>query len=255
MASFRAVLLDLDGVLYVGDGILPGSAEAIRRLRRANIPLCFVTNTSRKPRRVILERLGGMGLDVRDTELLTPARAAVAWLEAHRCGAHFLIHDDIREDFSGIGDGIDAAVVIGDAADGFTYDALNECFRRIVGGAPFLALARNRYFMESVGISLDMGAYVVGLEYATGKTALTLGKPSLTFFETALGIVGCKASEAAMIGDDVEADVNGSIAAGLKGILVRTGKYRPGDDERVAAGGHVADNVSAAVEFVLGMRR
>ena len=255
MASLRAVLLDLDGVLYIGDGILPGAAEAIRRLRRARIPLCFVTNTSRKPRRVILERLSVMGLDVRDAELLTPARAAVAWLEAHRCGAHFLIHDDIREDFSGVGTGLDAAVVIGDAADGFTYDALNECFRRIMNGAPFLALARNRYFMESDGINLDMGAYVVGLEYATGRTAVTIGKPSRTFFETAIGIVGCTANETAMIGDDVDADVNGAIATGLRAILVRTGKYRSADDERVAAGGYVADNVGAAVDFVLGMHK
>jgi HAD superfamily hydrolase (TIGR01458 family) len=255
MSLLRGVLLDLDGVLYVGDRILPGATGAIRRLRDADLPVCFVTNTTRKPRRVILERLTGMGLDVRDDELLTPSRAAIEWLELQGRAAHLLIHDDLREDFAGIGDGPGAAVVLGDAADGFTYDALNECFRRIADGAPFLALARNRYFMESDGISLDLGAYVVGLEYATGQPAVVLGKPAPAFFEAALAIVGCAAAEAAMIGDDVEADVNGAIEAGLNGILVRTGKYRPGDDQRLDAGGRVADNVGAAVDLVLGVRR
>jgi HAD superfamily hydrolase (TIGR01458 family) len=254
MGSLRGVLLDLDGVLYIGDHVLPGAMEAIRRLRDAELPVCFVTNTTRKPRRVVLERLAGMGLDVRDEELLTPARAAIDWLESQGRPAHLLVHEDLREDFTGVSDGPGAAVVLGDAADGFTYKSLNECFRRISDGAPFLALARNRYFMESDGISLDLGAYVVGLEYATGQAAIVLGKPAPAFFEAAVAVVGCAADETAMIGDDVEADVNGAIEAGLGGILVRTGKYRPGDDERLDAGGLVADNVAAAVDLLLGAK-
>jgi len=248
----RAILFDIDGVLHVGDDPLPGASDAIARARNAGVDLCFVTNTTRKPRRRILERMASMSLDVREEELLTPSRTAIEWLKTDGRPAHLLIHPDLAEDFAGVGDGDNAAVLIGDAADGFTYDALNRCFRRIMGGAPFLAMARNRYFRESDGLSLDMGAYVVGLEYATGREAITLGKPSRAFFDAALSIVGCKADEAAMIGDDVEADVNGAVDAGLTGVLVRTGKYNRDDDSRLAEGGLIEDDVAAAVERLVG---
>ena len=254
MARFDAVLCDIDGVLHVGDTPLSGASRAIERLRSAGIRLCFLTNTTRKPRRIILSRLNGMGLDIRGEELLTPSRAALDWLAAKQRKAHLLIHPDLREDFAGVEDGPDAAVVLGDAAEGFTYAALNECFRRIVSEAPFLALARNRYFRESDGLSLDMGAYVVGLEYATGREAITLGKPARAFFEAALSIAGADAKSAVMIGDDVEADVNGAIAAGLHGILVQTGKYAETDKASLAKGGIVARDIGAAVDSVIGDR-
>jgi HAD superfamily hydrolase (TIGR01458 family) len=251
MAQIKAILFDIDGVLHVGDQSLPGARRAIELARSAGVALCFLTNTTRKPRRTILARLAAMDLDVRERELLTPSRAALDWLSAEGRPAHLLIHPALGEDFEAVRDGPDAAVVIGDAADGFTYAALNACFRRLMDGAPFLALARNRYFRESDGISLDMGAYVVGLEYATGREAITLGKPSHQFFETALSIVGCEADDATMIGDDVDADVNGAIAAGLSGILVRTGKYNKDDDARLVAGGRIEDDVAAAVDRLL----
>jgi HAD superfamily hydrolase (TIGR01458 family) len=252
MARPTAVLCDIDGVLHVGEAPLPGAQRAIERMREAGIGLCFLTNTTRRPRRAILERLSRMGLDVRAEELLTPSRAALDWLGRERLRAHLLIHPDLVEDFAGVSDGPAAAVVLGDAADGFTYRALNECFRRILDGAPFLALARNRYFREPDGLSLDMGAYVVGLEFATGRAAITLGKPSPEFFEAALRIAGGEAATAVMIGDDVEADVNGAISAGLRGILIRTGKYRPGDDAVLSAGGAIFDGIAAAVAALLG---
>ena len=254
MDSIKAVLCDIDGVLHVGNTPIPGAQRAIQRLRSAGFKLCFLTNTTRKPRRAILDRLAGMRLDIRGEELLTPSRAALDWLAAERRKAHLLIHPDLREDFAGIEDDPDAAVVLGDAAEGFTYDALNECFRRILAGAPFLALARNRYFRETDGLSLDMGAYVVGLEYATGREAITLGKPARAFFEAALSIVGADANDTIMIGDDVEADVNGAIEVGLRGILVRTGKYHEKDDPLLAPGGMIVANIEAAADCVMGDR-
>ncbi len=254
MAETKAVLCDIDGVLHVGDAPVPGAPRAIERMRSAGLKLCFLTNTTRKPRRAILERMARMGLDIRGEELLTPSRAALDWLAAERRPAHLLIHPDLSEDFAGVEDGPNAAVVLGDAAEGFSYEALNECFRRVLAGAPFLALARNRYFREADGLSLDMGAYVVGLEYATGREAITLGKPALAFFDAALSIVKTEAGRAVMIGDDVAADVNGAIAAGLRGILVQTGKYGPQDDTVLPKGGTIARDIVAAVESLIGNR-
>lgn len=89
------------------------------------------------------------------------------------------------------------------------------------------------------------------LEYASGKTAALLGKPAPAIFRATLDSVGCRAAEAVMIGDDVDSDVNGAIEAGLAGILVRTGKYRPGDESCLKPGGVVVDDIDAATTVAL----
>lgn len=73
---------------------------------------------------------------------------------------------------------------------------------------------------------MDIGGFVDGLEYASGVKAMIIGKPSADFFQIALDDMGLKPGEAAIIGDDIDADVGGGQQAGLKGILVKTGKYR-----------------------------
>jgi ribonucleotide monophosphatase NagD (HAD superfamily) len=73
---------------------------------------------------------------------------------------------------------------------------------------------------------MDIGGFIDGLEYASGTKAMIIGKPSADFFQIALDHMGLNAHEVAMIGDDIDADVGGAQKAGLKGVLVRTGKYR-----------------------------
>lgn len=251
MATFRGVLLDLDGVLYVDGRPLPGAREALARLRASGRPLRFITNTTRKCRRVILEQLAAMALAVLDNELFTPARAADDWLRQQRRSPHLLIHPGLKEDFAGFaGDGMDA-VVVGDAGDGFTYAALNRAFRILLTGVPLLALATNRYFREADGLSLDAGPFVSALQHASGANALLFGKPAAGFYRAAIAGMACQADEVVMIGDDVEADVNGAIEAGLAAILVKTGKYRAGDEYRVKPGAIVTDDVAAAVDCLL----
>lgn len=143
--------------------------------------------------------------------------------------------------------------MIGDAGKGFTYQSLNNAFRVLVGGAPFLALARNRSFRDADGeLSLDAGAFVAALEYATGRKAIVLGKPSRDFFHAAVESLGCVEQEAVMVGDDAEFDVAAAIKAGLSGILVRTGKYQTGVEREFAP--HptaVVDDLAAAVDWIL----
>jgi HAD superfamily hydrolase (TIGR01458 family) len=250
MAAYRGALLDLDGVLYVGRQPLSGAAAALARLRAAGLPLGFVTNTTRRSRRVIRADLAAMGFAIADGELFTPARAAREWIVAHGVSPLLLIHPGLAEDFADLRRGTDA-VVVGDAGDGFTYAALNQAFRLLIAGAPLLALATNRYFRDADGLSLDAGPFVAALEHASGAHALLFGKPAPEFFRAALAALGCRPEDCVMIGDDVEADVNGAIAAGLGGILVRTGKYRPEDDARLDSRGAVADDVAAAARLIL----
>jgi HAD superfamily hydrolase (TIGR01458 family) len=229
LEGIEGLLLDLSGVIYVQDAAVPGAAEALERLRAADVPLRLVTNTTMRPRRSILDRLERLGIEADPDELLTPATLA-----ANRCAevgyssVALVVLDELREDLEGLeqrGDRVDA-VIVGDLGDRWDYEVLNRAFRQLMDGAELIALQRNRYWETSDGLSLDAGPFVAALEYAAGREAEVVGKPSGAFFELALGDLGVAAEHAAMVGDDVEADVGGALDAGLAGILVRTGKYR-----------------------------
>jgi HAD superfamily hydrolase (TIGR01458 family) len=229
LEGIEGLLLDLSGVVYVQDEAVPGAAEVLQRLRDRQTPIRLVTNTTMRPRRSILERLERLGLEADPSELLTPATlAARRCAEAGYESVSLVVLDDLREDLEGLeeqGDSVDA-VIVGDLGDRWDYDVLNRAFRRLMDGADLIALQKNRYWETSEGLSLDAGPFVSALEYATGREAEVVGKPAPAFFELALGELGLSADRAAMVGDDVEADVGGAMDAGLAGILVRTGKYR-----------------------------
>jgi HAD superfamily hydrolase (TIGR01458 family) len=197
--------------------------------------LRFLTNTTRMPRRALLSRLSDMGVRIAAEELFMPAQAAKAWLAVRKLSPHLLIHPALAEDFAGLGGSEGEAVVVGDAADGFNYATLNAAFRKLLAGAEFLALARNRSFKDEDGeLSLDTGAFVAALEYAAKREAVVLGKPAPDFFKATLASTEIDGKEAVMVGDDAEADVAGALLAGVgSALLVRTGKYRPGDETRV----------------------
>jgi HAD superfamily hydrolase (TIGR01458 family) len=254
----RGVLLDLSGVVYVGDHALPGAEDAITRLRESGLPLGFITNTTRTPKRGVVDRLQRMGLDIDDAELMTPAEAARSWLVAHQQTPHLLIHSALLEDFHGLEDYTEKAVVVGDAGDGFTYEALNTAFRALMNGADFLALAKNRVFMDTdQRLSLDAGPFVAALEFGTERDAVILGKPAPAFYAAAAERIGCKPGETVMVGDDCEADVSGAIAAGIgTAILVRTGKYQSGVEKNAdPPPTAVLDNLTAAVDWILSHRQ
>jgi HAD superfamily hydrolase (TIGR01458 family) len=250
----KAILLDIEGVVCVGGTVLPGSLDAISRIRELRIPLRFITNTTRRPRRQIACDLARLGVVVKTDDIFTPAVSAREYLCRHCLSPFLLVHPNLHEDFAGLGAGSGEAVVVGDAGSSFTYDLLNTAFRKIIHGAGFLALAKNRNFLDSdFELSLDAGPFVAALEYASGREATVLGKPAPTLFELAAGSTETAAAHVAMIGDDVEADVQGALAAGLKAVLVRTGKYQAGQEAQLAGSlAYVADDLYTAVELLFG---
>ena len=118
------------------------------------------------------------------------------------------------------------AVIVGDLGDRWNYDELNRAFRLVMNGAELIALQKNRFWQRGGGLALDAGPFVAALEYATGRRATVVGKPSPDFFAEVLRGLGVDAEHAVMVGDDVETDIGGAMANGLAGVLVRTGKYR-----------------------------
>jgi HAD superfamily hydrolase (TIGR01458 family) len=250
----RAVLLDLAGLVYQGEQPLPGAVAAVVALRDAGLPLRFLTNTTRTPRHELLLRLKAMGVPLAEAELFTPAQAANDWLRTRKLSAYLLVHPALEEDFADVDGTEGEAVVVGDAGEAFTYEALNTAFRKLIAGAGFLALAKNRTFKDADGeLSLDAGAFVTALEYSTRREAVLLGKPAPDFFKGALAGTSCEMEEAVMVGDDAEADVAGALATGIgSALLVRTGKYRPGDEDKVEPRPtDTVDDLTAATEWIL----
>lgn len=236
-----AALLDIEGVLWVERVALPGAAEAVAALRDDGLRLRFVTNTTSRPAWELLKALEALGIAVAPEELMTPVALAAA--HCRRCGhgrVALLVPPTVAEELAALGvtaaaeDERADAVIVGDLGEGFTYAALNRAFRQLMAGAELVALHRNRFWRTESGLALDAGAFVACLEYGAAVRAAVMGKPAPEFFAGVLDGLRITAAEAVMVGDDVETDVGGAQAAGVAGVLVRTGKY---DAAHVAASG------------------
>lgn len=248
----QAILIDLAGVLHIDDEPLPGAVDALVALRASGLPIRFLTNTTRSPRSRIVAKLRRMGFAIDAEEIQTAVLATRHLVEQRNLHPHYLVHPDIADEI-GCSDAEPDAVVLGDAGQHFTFEALNRVFRLLMQGLPFIVMARNRYFMEKDGLTLDMGAFVAGLEYSSGRSAEVVGKPALPFFRTALDELGIAPAQAVLIGDDLADDIGGAQAAGIPGILVRTGKFRASDEgDAQIRPALIVDDFPAAVARLLG---
>ena len=229
-----AILLDVDGVLHVSGQPIPGAAHAVRELRRAGHRLRFITNSTTRSRAALGEELRSMGVHLEDDELQTTPRAAAHALAGKRVLA--LTMPAIVEDLEGIelcGDNAEAVLIGGADEDPeqtgtvFSYVNLARAFAEVDMGADLYCLHKNAWWQTHRGPLLDSGAFVAGLEYATGVEATILGKPSPPYFLAALEAVDADPELTWMVGDDFEADIAGAQQHGMRTALVRTGKFRP----------------------------
>ncbi|XP_029978550.1 phospholysine phosphohistidine inorganic pyrophosphate phosphatase [Sphaeramia orbicularis] len=259
--SLKGVILDMCGVLYdsgEGDGVaIPGSVEAVKRLKASNLQLRFCTNETQASREKFVAKLQRLGFDISVCEVFSPAPAAVSVLKHRGLRPHLLVHDGLLPEFDGVDKTNPNCVIIGDAAENFSYQNLNDAFRVLIGlEKPVLfSLGQGRYYKETDGLKLDVGVYMKALEYACDLEAEVIGKPSAAFFNSVLSDMGIQPQEALMIGDDLVNDVGGAQRCGMKGVQVRTGKYRPSDEKHptVTADGTV-DDLARAVDTILNQR-
>jgi HAD superfamily hydrolase (TIGR01458 family) len=241
-SKIKGFLIDLDGTVVEANRLIPGVLETLAWLRDQGLPYRFVTNTTSKPRAVILEKLRGLGLTLAPEELFTAPVIGREYLLSRGLTRCFpLIKASLQVDLEGVDLVTESpqAVLVGDIGDELTYDNLNRAFRFLLDGAAFIALARNRYFRGEDGLCLDVGSIVAALEYGSQREAILVGKPAGDFFRLAGENLGVLPESVAVIGDDLEADALGGKNAGGFGILVRTGKFRPEQLEKAS----VAPNV------------
>jgi HAD superfamily hydrolase (TIGR01458 family) len=254
-----AILLDIDGVLHVSGEPVSGAGEAVRSLRADGHRLRFVTNNTTRARERLAGELRELGVGVGADELTTTPLAAARLLAGKRVLA--LTMTAVRTDLEAQVELVDrdAEVVLLGGADEteetervFSYENLNRAFAELDGGARLVCLHRNRWWQTSRGPFLDAGAFVAGLEYAAGVEAEVVGKPSRAYFEAALAELGAAAEEAVMVGDDVESDIGGAKNAGLRAVLVRTGKFR---EEALTSAAVKPDDVVASIADVPALLR
>ncbi|MGD8699469.1 MAG: TIGR01458 family HAD-type hydrolase [Gemmatimonadales bacterium] len=229
------LLIDLDGTVWDGDALIPGADEALATLRAAGMPFRFVTNMTRVPRGTIAEWLARAGIVADAAEIFTPPLAAAAWLKGRGLERVLLcLAPQAVSEFGGfvVDEEAPQAVVVGDMGEAWTIGIMNRAFRSLLAGAEFLALHKNRYWKTPNGLCLDAGAFVAALEYATGRAATVVGKPSRALFEAAAQSMGLRREDVAMVGDSLSSDIAGAKSAGSLGILVRTGKFSPDEVSR-----------------------
>jgi HAD superfamily hydrolase (TIGR01458 family) len=247
----KAVLLDLSGVLYDGAEVIPGAREAVARLQASGLKVRFVTNTSQKSRVTLLEHLRGLGFEVSDGALFTAVDAARDWLRERGLRPYCLVHENIAAGFDDFDQRDPDAVLIADAAEGFTYERLNRALELCLEGAPLVGVGYNRYYRSGGRMLLDAGAFIRAVEFAAGVEATIVGKPAGAFFNQVLASMAVQAADAMMVGDDVFGDVEGALKAGLGACLVRTGKYRAGDEGHISGDFPVVDSVVEAAELAV----
>jgi HAD superfamily hydrolase (TIGR01458 family) len=229
LSSTKGILFDLDGVLYVGSSPIEGAIEAIANIRASGVPCRFVTNTSTLSLASLHKKIQQLGFSIPDDEIISAPQAALLYLQQLEDPVcHFLLADDVKQDFAQFRQSNTAAeyIIVGDIGSAWSYELLNEVFNCLMQGAKLIAIHKNRFWQTERGLQMDIGGFIDGLEYASGTKAMIIGKPSKDFFQIALDHMGLQANQAVMIGDDIDADIGGAQQAGLKGVLVRTGKYR-----------------------------
>lgn len=229
LKCIRGFLFDLDGVLYVGGQAIEGAGEALKKIRRCGYSCRFITNTSTLSLASLQRKLQGLGFAIPKEEIFSAPQVVLRYLRSRGDPVcHLLLAEEVKRDFSEFRQSELQAdyVVVGDIGEGWNYRVLNRVFCLLFEGAELIAVHKNRFWQTEEGLKMDLGGFVAALEYASDKQAKIIGKPAPDFFRLAVQDMGFAPSQVAIVGDDIDADVGGGQAAGLVGILVKTGKYR-----------------------------
>lgn len=251
LAGIRALVLDADGVLVMRGAALPGAAEALLTLEARGIPYRVATNISSLHRETLAARFDRMGLAIPAERIVTALSATAADCRRRYAGRTLFVlthPDGLREfgDHPRLGfDDADhdtarvAAVVFGDAAHDLSYENMDRAFRLVRRGADLIAMHRNGWWYTERGETIDTGAFVAAVEYATGVRARVTGKPGPLMFTTAFRALAADVAAAggarlrrrdvAMIGDHAPQDIGGARRAGLRAALVMTGRTAPAE--------------------------
>lgn len=231
LARYDHVLLDLDGCVWLGGEPIPGAQQAVAALRRAGKHLAFLTNDPARSTEAYVRKLWELGFQASLAEVVTVGGALQFALAEGFAGASAFvigspaIHAHVAAAGLRVLNGTDLApradVVVIAGHRGFDHAELTAATQAGLRGAALIAAGRDPIYPHADGPQPGTGAIVAAVEYATGATAQSVGKPEPPLFETALDRLG--PGRALMIGDRLDGDVAGAVNAGIDGAVVLTG--------------------------------
>ncbi|MEW5909906.1 MAG: HAD-IIA family hydrolase [Thermodesulfobacteriota bacterium] len=230
-------LIDMDGVIYRGDSMIPGAGEFMDSIR--DLPYLFVTNNSSVTPEMVLQKLQSIGIvHSRKEHVLTSALATAEYLESIKPGFSFYavggpgLHKALEE--KGREDTENPDFVVVGEGEGLNYGSLTK-------GINFLLRGNARLIGTNPDLTLDGtldgkpaiipggGVLMAPFQAATGIKPIYIGKPGPEIFRQALKRLGKDASSLFMIGDRPDTDILGAVETGIRTILVCTGRYSCSD--------------------------
>jgi 4-nitrophenyl phosphatase len=241
LSCVRAVLFDLDGVVYLGSTPLPGAQDVFDWLDERGWPYCLVTNNSTRTPQQYQEKLRAMGIEVPVHTIYTSALATAQYLKKqYPNGAPVFaigetgVFEALAETGFWIDDRAPALVCVG-LDQSLTYAKLKTACLAIRAGARFIGTNPDRTLPVEEGLVPGNGAALAALETATDVTPVVIGKPSATMIDLAIERIGARKDEVAIIGDRLDTDIEAGEAAGITTVLVLTGVHQVQDIPRFPA--------------------
>src|SRR5262245_23562516 len=221
-------LIDMDGVIYRGNELIPGADRFIGELLARNVPFLFLTNNSQRTRRDMAVKLRRLGIDVTDDHIFTCAMATARFLAAQKPGGTAyvigeggLLHALHHNGYSVVDHDPDY-VVVGEGRV-FSFEMMEAAVRMIAAGAKLVATNPDPSCPTAHGPRPGCGAIVAMLESATGRKAFSVGKPSPVMMRAARKELGLTAAQTTIIGDTMETDILGGVQMGYQTVLVLSG--------------------------------
>lgn len=232
-------LIDMDGVIYRGNQLIPGADRFIDHLLRNEIPFLFLTNNSQRTRRDVATKLSRMGIDVDESHIFTCAMATARYLAMQKPrGTAYVIGEGgllqaMHANGYSIVDHDPDYVVVGEGRS-HNFEMIEMAVRMIEGGAKLIATNMDPNCPTQSGLRPGCGAIVAMLETATGRSAFSLGKPSPVMMRAARKQLGLATDEVTMIGDTMETDILGGTQMGYRTVLVLSGGTKLTDLDQFA---------------------
>lgn len=232
-------LLDMDGVIYRGNQLIPGADHFVRRLREEGIPFRFLTNNSQRTRRDVALKLRRLGLHAEEEDVFTCAMATARFLAKQKPGGTaFVIGENglaaalHHNGYTVVDDDADY-VVVGEGRT-LTFEMIERGVRLVEKGARLIATNPDPVCPTDAGIRPGCGAIVAMIEKATGHQAFSVGKPSGVMMRMAQNELGVRSGDTIMVGDTMDTDVLGGVGMGYRTVLVLSGHTTTESLERYA---------------------
>lgn len=224
----KGFICDMDGVIYLGNQLLPGVAEFVNWLNENDKRFLFLTNSSERSPKELRQKLQRMGLDIGEEHFYTSALATAAFLkkQAPGCTAFVIGAPGLLNALYDVGvtmNDVDPDYVIVGETASYNYEVITKAVRLVLNGARLIATNSDLTGPTEFGIAPACRSLVAPIELATGKKAYFMGKPNPLMMRTGLHLLGVHSEEAAMVGDRMDTDVIAGMESGLATVLVLSG--------------------------------